>query len=414
MRYIRSPYDFATGGNYAAGAFDWSAKPRIVVPSTAVLTAGFTPDTPVPPETLNYLENAKADALALQCHSALQTWRISALMTTAGGGNAGSLGSILGMRVGYAGFAAGDTMKRPVQISYHPSTGFTAQSQSCDGSLWDPKTDTATSYTPATSLRACPGALNELFLFGRNTTFLYSVDAGNTWTTRATTGDTICDMHYMRFGGVDKYFKYTTGGGIWVYSGAMSSAPTASTVPGGTVGSDGPNGAFADNGAVLVVCTQQNHTYSIVSRSTDGGATFTNVLTFAGTNIADLTYNEFWGLFVIMTPDGNVYTSADGAAWVTLVAGSTAALGFSYGPGKLSSAGPAIVKVWSAVLSGSKILEGVAYSFNLGQDWNICPFGAPTSTAQIQSIRGFNNRIYATGLDYVWTSGQLGSPDSEL
>ncbi len=50
--------EFASAGNYPAGSEDWSGQPRIVVMSNSEAAQGFTPNTPVAPEQVNYLFSA--------------------------------------------------------------------------------------------------------------------------------------------------------------------------------------------------------------------------------------------------------------------------------------------------------------------------------------------------------------------
>lgn len=49
---------FASAGNYPAGSDDWSGQPRQVALTNSEAQQGFTPNTPIPPEVLNYLFGA--------------------------------------------------------------------------------------------------------------------------------------------------------------------------------------------------------------------------------------------------------------------------------------------------------------------------------------------------------------------
>lgn len=408
---------YATDATILAGA--QAGLSTRLSPGAGTLAQGFYQDRRLPARALAWLFGTICDWVGYlddrASHAAMQTWRMSPTIGIAAGAP-GSLGVVVGMLRGILD-ANGDQQRKPVLLSYNTTSFVLNAAHSGDGMFWPTRADLSPSYTPTSTFSAVRGAAYEIIAWGANNTALYTQDGGSTWAATTSTFDTILCYHYIANGATNLYIKATSNGGAWVYTGGPNAAsPVFGNFPGASGIAQG-NTTIADNGSgTMIACAQVNlQTFSSLFKSTDYGATWTNVQNFSGTVVGDVVYNKAQGVFVCVTNDtlGSVSTSTDGTGWSLRFASATPANGFKFGRGTLASAGHAIVKLWSKSLGGAFNEEGVAYSLDLGASWNFAPFGSPTSNV-IQSISGFNGRIYAAGLNNVWVSGPMTAPTRDL
>jgi hypothetical protein len=408
-RSLRGPYNFATDGNYPAGASAWSGTPRIVVPSSAALSAGFTPDTAIPAETENYLEQIKSDALCVQSHSALQTWRYCDLVPFAADSN--PIVEIAGMLpvLGYTDLS-GDRQRSIVALSNVTSPSSRAGvSKSYAGDRWDNFFSFAVTpvFSSPTSISA--GAQGVLTILQASPQFQYTTDQGATWTSTNFGAATNIAAHYSA--GLGKYFMATASGTVFVSTTPGGFTGGGAALPGASGALAGPV-SIADNGSVVVLCGKGNGSgNSTIWVSTTAGASWTAAQTLSGS--ANVVYNASAGLFVAVDAGGNVYVGgATGATWALASSTATTANNFVFGAGTLASAGPAIVKSVGAAtgFGGTAGATGVAYSFDFGLTWNYWMFGG----FEALKIRGFNGRIHAYDSRRLWISGPLTAPGREI
>jgi hypothetical protein len=420
MRSLRRPYLFAQG-NYPAGTDPWSNQPKQVVISDSDLSVGTLPNTPVYPEALAYLESLKADMLAVQAHSALQSWRYTSLPGSGGSLSASQMIALRSVR----SFDTSGERQRPIVLfgSDPLNTNKTGMARSNDGSLFDGFTPLAGSAFQSLT-HAAAGAPGVILMCQGSPQCNYSTDHGTTWTQYSAGAATNYAVHYALNG---HYYALTTGGVL--HSATVSGFTGVGVVlPGvSTVQSDPAD--FADDsssgGSNVCVCFKHdaNAFYSIFWTN-NNGVSWTLAKNLSGT-LGNITYSRALALFVGWDSTGAIYTSPTGQTWTQISGSASTANGFLGGQSTLACAGPAIVKTVSNVLNASAPAyeqHGVGYSFDLGASWNFYYFaGINSSAPSTLKIRGFNNRIYAlaplsiaTNGGGLWVSGILAAPALEL
>lgn len=404
MRQLSNPYAFATDGNYPAGAFDWSGDPRIVVPSTAALAAGFTPDTPVAAETQNYLQNRQGDALTVQAHAALRTWKRTLSDT-----NVTAWAQVIGMLPTRSFDANGERQRMPTLLGTNPA-GRLGVSVSNDGSALEASRlpNPGVIFAPTC---ACAGRHNEALTGdGGSTNIQYSTNCGFAWTTSATSFATAA-VHYNAT--ADAYLRLDIHGQLFI----STTLPTFSGVTLAATAADATVSEFADDGGLNIVLVSKvsGHAYPSIFHSGDGGASWTLVTTSPASFFANVAYSAALGAFYLWTDDGTLSISTTGSSWSTVATGLTTSKGFDSGNKTLACAGAALVKTWFYQPSGSFKQRGIAYSFDSGATWNACAFGdAAAGGADFQQIRAISGRLYVVDSIGLWSSGLFGSPAVEF
>ncbi len=412
-RFLRRPYTFAQDtANYAAPTKAWDGQPKIVVPSDSQLNAGFTPNTGVDPTIANCLESDKADAISVAAHLALRSWTANPFVATLGNevadflvpvspeGTAAQLGSrsvqaklIASLGVVTAnGHAQMKIFGNDPGILSGSDTGFPALA--CASS------DTGGAGTSGSAIFGCE--------VGSSTCHYYSISSGAWFSfTPGISGQATA----MFVTPNDGHYLVSDRGGR-VRQAVSLTGPWADAVYGS--GGDGIVTFTAGNGVIVAINwvtfgTSSNDRKAVYS--SDDGVSWSTGHTFTNTPCS-LTFNEAYGLFVVVTGSGQVWTSADGATWTLNKTSSVLATGIAPGAGQLASIGYAIVHLINRQTSTQK-LRGVAYSFDLGATWNEWYFAEYTNGVDLKWLTHIDGALWATNGQTLWRSGRLSTPNTQ-
>jgi len=412
MRFLRKIYNYAADGNYVAPGKPWDALPRLVTLSDGQLSAGATPDTPVPAEHENARNKIMSDAHAVQLHAALKQWGVTKINTV----GTDTYQSIVGLRITRAN-VNNESQRQVIAVGKDAAASSKARIARCaDGSTCEPtpaRLDTIAAFTsPVWGVAGAPG---ELMLINNTPIFAYSDTSGSTWATGGSYSGppTLTAVHYSSALGyflIGNRTCYRSGtlAGLASPSTALLPTPSSNSFAGDQV-------EFADNGSVVLVAgmTTAGAGSGRVYRSTDGGATWTVCLTFAGgVTDCNVVWSEYYQLFFAWANDGGFGYSSDGSVWGSTRVGLTAANGFLAGRGSLLAVGPALVKPTSYTSVGTQ--AGIVYSLDQGVTWNYHYFSDGPGSLEVSGLRAINGRVYALGLGSVFRSGLLGAPIAEI
>jgi hypothetical protein len=416
MRFLlQNPAPWATVSTYPAGGFPWSGGPVRINPGSGILAAGVAPADQPAAQVLNYQLGVSGDALsdqaAIAAHAALQRWTRVTIPQV----GSDSYYAVMGLRPRRTYDVNGERQRVPVAFGADTSdANKTRMARTNDGTVMEivpGKISPAfTSFTYSAA-----GAPGEILLGQASPNIQYSTDHGHSWAALAlaSSGSAALGAHYAL--GLNRYFAATVHGDVFTGTTLASIASWPSValpIPGG--GSISGPVEFADDGGSNVCVVVNGVTIPSIYYSGDGGTTWTWVVNLLASTTANLTYNKALGLFVGWDDNGHVVTSPNGSTWVLASTGSTPANGFQSGYRTFASAGPAIVKTALNVITPGELEQwGIAYSFNLGVNWNYWYFAGLTVPHTL-TIAGFNNRIYALDGASLYVSGQLGSPAAEL
>ncbi len=305
------------------------------------------------------------------------------------------------------------------------NTDYLCYARSFDGGVFDAEPVGADTTQGARCASA--GADGE-FLVGSDNTVVSHTQLGKVKASVALPTDFPVAVHYARF--CATYLALGTNG---FYAGTslalLASNPfyapagfASAYVP--TLGAS--TAEFADDGSANIVCASRV-TISAVERlyifhSADNGATWSVALTSgAGITGLNVAWNASVGKFVALDSDGNLYTSATGAAWALVAAATpiTAAgdAGASTRYGTLAVAGRCIAKLINPVLYTTYKAPGVAYTFDLGASWRYQFFGygfdwtteydVTEDPEPLLTLIAANDRFFATDGYRVYRSGLL-------
>lgn len=395
---------YANAGNYPAGSDAWSGQPRIVALTDTEAGNGATPDQPIPAEVLNGFEADHYDAGNVQALGAIQTWS-KAIKPTG--------------HVFY--FLARPGLPNGAQqaveaVGFKVSTSKLAWWRGLGGGF-----DSAAQNDASYGIPTCAAT-------GKNGEFMAGFVGGEALTYPAlgtgspvahTFSADICGLSYDSASG---HYLVVDSGGTVSYGTALGSMSSA-TPPGVTSltspSAGTPTAEFAADGLgnIVLVCmcyiaaVQRYRAF----HSSDGGATWTLTQTFgAGVTMANVTYLESQGVFVMLDSDGKLYSSSDGTGWLNYHNSTvTASNGATARHGTFTSVGRCLVKSYAPSVYGIA-MQGVAYSFDGGATWRNWTVADDESFngGLAYTLKAANGRLFLL-TDYgVYMSGLLESNDS--
>lgn len=399
MARLRRPFGYATSGNYpgSIGTTSWSGLARRYSPTDAELADGDTPDTPIAVQKINYLIALQGDALTVQDHAALTNWGHFT--------SPPAIATRFLIPIPATNGAGGVLANRPSTFVLSGIAGGTSQENVISQDLKSFEASAVLSgFGPFATLASNDAGL----LFGglSSTVCKYSADQGATFT------------NFTPGIGVQPTAVYYTGSThIIAGTGAVAFGdPVANTWTASTFG-------FAVESAVQIIGNRNNGSVATIlvmltlngvtgdratKYSTDNGATWIAAHTFVGVQ-ANLTYSTAWGLFVVLTTSGELWTSPDGATWTKQK--TAASLSLVPGYAKSAALGDAICCIVNRTTgTGVNNNIGIAYTFDLGATWYESYFGDITNASSLRVLIAANGRLYASDDTRVYISGALESP----
>lgn len=405
-KYLRRPFEYATNGSYAAGGNPWSGQPRIYKPTDVELAAGSTPNTPVPPEVANYLEQVKGDMLAVQNAEAVSRWSHTDV-----GGTTNVIGKfLLAFYPQLAGAPQVDTQQFIGAMGVKTSNSHAWLAVSVDGrDFTDPLNAAAQGFDLGfvgySAISTDPFGVAFGGLLGVAT--CKSVTPGGTVTTFTPGNTTQVDAAHF---GAGHYIIAATS----IYYASALAGPWTTVAfgsAGDTVQEIADNGDLAAGVVPTVLVATQTKSFNghhVAFYSTDDGASWTSGHDF-GAAILSLTWSPAWGLFVIIdTTNAGFWTSPDGAAWTKQK--TIGRSGFAGGTQKLAACGQCVAHVINRTTVDGVQAQGIAYTLDLGANWQEVYFGKILTAQPIRRLITANGRFVACDDYNLYVSGLLESP----
>ena len=407
---VLSP-QWATNANFPAGAQPWSATPTRVAPSGGVAAAGFAPAEQPPAQFMNYqlgkTADGVADAAAVATHAAMRDWAATAYSLA---GNNGTRLVLARQDVATYGYTPSEKQRYPEV--YGPDTtdsDWVKRTISADAKSWSNQGKvTGTGFASGLSFAAGTGtveagAAQELFM-SNGAVAVSSSNGGTSWATNNNfTHLNTLGFHYAA--GAGFYFACDTDGQI-KKSASFTTGATNVTIPGVTTFNSIASGnyaEFADDGGanIVMICRENGNAYFSAYRSGDSGVTWAKMVDLTGT-FANVVYNAAHGKFVMLDSAGVIWASTDGALFTGIATSVVPAQGRRL----LAALGHVV----AAVINPAGY-QGIAYSLDLGANWNVWKFSIIGPPNQ---LRAGNGRLYALLSNTIWQSGQITAPAPDL
>lgn len=406
VKRLRAPYEFATAGNYPAGALPWSGNPSVVAPADSVLAAGNIPDTPVDAPTVNYLEQIRADAATVQSHAALSRWS----QATGASGN-DTIQFLLSL---YPPGSVGLQVRRQAALAIignkfatsHAYVGLSADGQNFRGGL-----QLDLGFADFSAIAADDFGVMFGGLTGVATCKSVQFDSTPTVATFTPGNSNQVEAahysagHYL-IAAAGAMYSSTALGGTWASNSIGSVGDTVQSIV---------NNSCVRAGTVATVLilakTVASNGHRQVLRSTDDGVTWALGRDFGAVAI-NACWSPAWGLFVVInTTNSELWTSPDGAAWTKQKTAATLAT-VAGGEAQIAACGFCIAAIVNHTAVSGRFLHGVAYTFDLGATWQEAYFGDLFTGSDLAIIKliSANGRLYALDAKTVYSSGALESP----
>lgn len=407
---ILSP-TWATIDNYPVGGNPWNGTPLRVAPSAGVAAAGFEPAKQPPAQYLNYLHGQHGDDIAaaaqVATHAAMRDWTATLHSLP---GNNGTRLVLVRQDVATYGYTPNEKQRYPEV--YGPDTtdsDWVKRTISPDAKSWSNQGKvTGSGFASGIAFAAGTGtveagAAQEIFM-SNGAVSVSTSNGGTTWATNTNlTHLNTLGFHYAS--GAAEYFACDTDGEI-KKSASLTSGSTTIAIPGVTSFNSIASGNYAefadDGGANIVMIARANsNTYFSAFHSADSGVTWAKVADLTGT-FANVVYNSARGAFVILDSAGVIWTSATGAVFTGIATSVVPAQGRRI----MAAVGHVV-----AVVINPAGYAGIAYTLDLGLNWNVWKFsllGAPLQ------LRAGNGRLYALVSNTIWQSGQVTAPAPDL
>lgn len=401
-KFLRKPVDYAIG-NYVAPGKSWNGLSRRFAISDSNLAAGAEPALPIPADVENAREVLHFDAAAVQLHEAVSRWSVHTPSA------AGTYQHAHVLPILYPGVTLGNSASRHGGVLLANKGATQPLVRIGSSCLYSAPSFLGGGPTAGwTTIATAPNGLIFGLPQGGSGSFAdvwFSTNYGNSF---ASTGAAIPTATALLKS--SSYFLIASSAvGKVHYCATVSGTYTAVTIdptfPTCVQLVEGPPGTVCGLFRSAPLATE-------IYYSTDGGASWTRASSYTSFVAASLTWSSYYSLFVVLTLDGELWYSADGAAWFKTKTVASLA-GFAGGQNQITMAGPVLAALIERTPTVGLYARGIAYSVDFGANWNEVYFGQPdAANMTLRSIATINNRIYAVDYDHVYISGPVGSIDT--
>lgn len=344
------------------------------------------------------------------CADALTSWSALVFGALAGGNSFGSFLTALPPEGTTGSFPLRQSGVAAVGIA-SGGTGHSLVGTSIDGSNFPALSDTGLGPFGCLGFNVSPPAHVLYAGLASGPSCYYSNDDGVTWGAFTVTAMTTAAKSILTTPGGKTLVSCTgSGSAVGGIFRAAAGVTGSWTNPQGSNAGDVYDQLVTSGSVIACRKAQASSGHNFVLYSTDDGVTWVSGHDFGITSVS-LTWSSARGVFVVMTATGEVWTSPTCVTWTKAFTSTDVAGGIVPGPNQLATCGFAIAHIVNRpVNSAAHQLAGVAYSLDLGANWNEAYFGDYTGINPMKSLLGVNGRLYASDHSFLYRSGVVDIP----